>query len=79
MEPEDFHRWPVHPVDNGDNQNEVGSAARVQIGYEDDQAVSPERTMVPRDVLQGHRRVITVQSEGIRNAIALLDRQFGCS
>lgn len=52
----------------------------MQIGYEDDPvARSSERTMVPRDVLQGHRRVITVQREGIRDAIALLDRQFGCS
>lgn len=81
-EPEDFpaRRWSVHPVDDGNNQSEMRSPARVQIGYEDDQVVgSSERTMVPRDVLQGHRRIITVQREGIRDAIALLDRQFGCS
>jgi hypothetical protein len=81
VEPEDFpaRHWSIHPAD-GDNQSEPRSAARVQIGYEDDQAVrGSERTMVPRDVLQGHRRVITVQREGIRDAIALLDRQFGCT
>jgi AP-1-like transcription factor len=80
VEPEDFPaRRSVHLVDE-DNDDNQRSVARVQIGYEDEQAVrGSERTMVPRDVLQGHRRIITVQREGIRDAIALLDRQFGCS
>lgn len=56
--------------------------ARVAIEYEDDQTMDmdlQQRTMVPREVLQGHQRITAVPTEGMRDAIALLDQQFGCS
>jgi AP-1-like factor len=57
------------------------SSAHLQIGYEDDEVLQGHypRAMVPEELLQGRQRVLTVRSEGMRDAIALLDRQFGCS
>lgn len=56
--------------------------ALVAIAYEEDQSMDVEmqsRMMVPKEVLQGHQRITTVPREGMRDAIALLDQQFGCS
>ncbi|KIM34399.1 hypothetical protein M408DRAFT_13908 [Serendipita vermifera MAFF 305830] len=55
--------------------------ARVEIAYEEE-SIDTEmqsRLMVPREVLQGHQRITAVPKEGMRDAIALLDQQFGCS
>jgi hypothetical protein len=54
---------------------------RVAIAYADEQGGErgDERMMVPHKVLQGHQRITTVPKEGMRDAIALLDQQFGSS
>ncbi|CAG8743378.1 15799_t:CDS:2, partial [Acaulospora colombiana] len=61
--------------------DDAPSSAHLQIGYEEEEVnqTGHRRAMVPEELLQGPQRVVTVRSEGMRDAIALLDRQFGCS
>ena len=82
-EPEDFPARPrlQETTDETDNPN-GGAVPRVQIDYEEEDVLSRPllgRTLVPRSILQGHQRIVAVPREGMRDAIALLDRQFGCT
>lgn len=82
-EPEDF---PARPrlrdtiLEEADKPNNAATS-RVQIDYEEEETSRPllGRTLVPRNILQGHQRIVAVPREGVRDAIALLDRQFGCT
>jgi AP-1-like transcription factor len=72
----------VNVMGTSDGAFDDHADARVTIAYEDEQSrdgKERERMMVPREVLQGHQRITSVPKEGMRDAIALLDQQFGCS
>ena len=65
---------------------DIHANARVMIAYEEDEGKDvgvdmdeSGRRLVPREILQGHQRITTEPGEGMRHAIAHMDRHFGCS
>jgi hypothetical protein len=86
-EPEDFPkrkdpRSASETTSIASSETMTRGSARVQVGYEESVPAEIERTLVPREVLErnpNRPRITIVRAEGLRDAIALLNREFGCS
>jgi hypothetical protein len=86
-EPEDFPkrkdpRSASETTSIASSETMTRGSARVLVGYEESVPAEIERTLVPREVLErnpNRPRITIVRAEGLRDAIALLNREFGCS